>query len=261
MTTTAHLNKESSETQTMTTTLTPPPSPTPPVAERPPMPPARTAGELAARLGVSPDRVRLLPPPGEATYEDAARLSERGEGLFELVDGTLVEKAMGFGESVLAGNLQTWFNDHIRRKKTAAFVAGEAGFAKAGRDRDLVRMPDVGVFLMSGFPPGTRIPDIKVAARPADLAVEVLSEGNTAEEMTRKRRELFAGGTREVWIADHRRRTVEVWRSPSEMTLLSDADTLEGGEVLPGFSLGVAEWFDSILQNPYDAAAEQGDPS
>ena len=219
----------------------------------------RTAGELARRLGVSPDRVRLSPPPGTATMDDAVRLNERGEGVFELVDGTLVEKAVGFGESVLAGNLQTAFNNHIRRQKTAAIVAGEAGFARAGRDRDLMRMPDVGVFLMSGFPAGTTVSDIKVSGHPADLAVEVLSEGNTAEEMTRKRGEYFAGGTRLVWVADHRKRTVEVWTSPTDMQLVRDGEALDGGDVLPGLRVDVSDWFDGLGEPAAGPETTEGD--
>ena len=206
----------------------------------------RTAGDLARRLGVSPDRVRLLPAPGTATMDDAVRLSERGEGLFELVDGTLVEKAMGWTEAMLGQELGRQLGNAAAEGRHPSCVVGADGFSKAGRSKNLVRMPDVGVFLLANFPPGTDFADIKVADHPADLAVEVLSESNTVEEMTRKRCEYFEAGTSLVWIADHRRRTVEVWSSASQMRLLSDGDALDGGDVLPGFSLGVSEWFDSL---------------
>ena len=209
-------------------------------------PPAETAGALARRLGVSPDRVRLRPAPGTATADDAVRLGERGEGLFELVDGTLVEKAMGWTEEFLSNRLGSLFDQTVRERELRTMVVGSSAGAWAGRKRDRVRMPDVGVFLLSNFPPGTDFANVKVADHPADLAVEVLSEGNTAEEMARKRTEYFDAGTQTVWIADHRRRTVEVWTSAKSMTLLTDGDTLDGGDVLPGFTLGVSEWFDSL---------------
>ena len=227
----------------MPTTLTPPPI-APAETFRAPRP--RTAGELAAALCVSPDRVRLDPPPGTATADDAVRLSERGEGLFELVDGTLVEKDMGWTEAMLGQELGRRFGNLVADERRAARVAGADGFSKAGRRKSLVRMPDVGVFLLANFRPGTDFANVKVADHPADLAVEVLSGGNTPEEMARKRREYFEAGTSIVWIADHRKRTVEVWTGPKSMRLLSDGDVLDGGDVLPGFQLPVAEWFDSV---------------
>jgi Uma2 family endonuclease len=76
-----------------------------------------------------------------------------------------------------------------------------------------------------------------------DLAVEVLSEGNTAAEMDRKRREYFTSGTRLVWEVDPNTRTVAVYTSP-EGPLVLDADqTLDGGAVLPGFTLRLATLF------------------
>ena len=206
----------------------------------------RTAGELAAALCVSPDRVRLDPPPGTATADDAVRLSERGEGLFELVDGTLVEKDMGWTEEFLSNRLGSLFDQSVRERNQPVMVVGSSAGARAGRRRVQVRMPDVGAFLIANFPPGTNFANVKVADHPADLAVEVVSEGNTPEEMARKRREYFEAGTSIVWIADHRKRTVEVWTGPKSMSLLSDGDVLDGGGVLPGFQLPVAEWFDSV---------------
>jgi Uma2 family endonuclease len=75
------------------------------------------------------------------------------------------------------------------------------------------------------------------------LAVEVLSPSNTAKEMQRKRKEYFFGGTRVVWIVDEATRTVEVWTSPDECVTLSEDETLDGGELLPGFRLPLREIF------------------
>ena len=57
-----------------------------------------TFADLVRRLGDVPlDRIRLRPAPGTATVEDVDRIEARENRLFELVEGTLVEKAMGFG--------------------------------------------------------------------------------------------------------------------------------------------------------------------
>src|SRR5206468_1626606 len=73
--------------------------------------------------------------------------------------------------------------------------------------------------------------------RAPDLAVEVLSKGNTRAEMDRKLREYFAAGVRLVWLIDPKTRTARVHTSPEEMTRLGEGDTLDGGDVLPGFAL------------------------
>ena len=77
-----------------------------------------------------------------------------------------------------------------------------------------------------------------------DLAVEVLSDSNTKAEIARKRREYFVAGTRLAWIVDPRTRTVEVYTSPDAPDATLDQEQmLNGGTVLPGFSLSLAELF------------------
>lgn len=206
----------------------------------------RTLADLVSALGVSPERIWLDPQPGTATVEVAVSLGERKEAFVEVVDGTLVERAMGWTEEFLATELSGRMGEVVRRNKVSAFVVGGQGYAMAGEDRRQMRVPDVGVFLFANFPENTDFGDIAVADHPADLAVEVLSKGNTAAEMDRKRNEYFAAGTSIVWIADHRKRTVEIWTSPKSMTIATDGDVLDGGSVLPGFELSVTEWFDSV---------------
>jgi Uma2 family endonuclease len=108
--------------------------------------------------------------------------------------------------------------------------------------------------LMEGL---ARIPDVscvrweRLPARPGpiapvapDLAVEVLSESNTPKEMERKLRECFVNGTQLVWFFDLKARTVTVYTSPDQYTVLGEADTLDGGDVLPGFAISVRMLFE-----------------
>ena len=73
--------------------------------------------------------------------------------------------------------------------------------------------------------------------------VEVLSPGNTKAEMSRKRVEYFHSGTRLVWMVDCVNRSVAVYTSPSAVRILNEEATIDGGEVLPGFSSPVADFF------------------
>ena len=77
-----------------------------------------------------------------------------------------------------------------------------------------------------------------------DLAVEVLSPSNTRHEMATKLREYFAAGVRLVLYVDPPERTARAFTSPETWTDLGPGDSLDGGDVLPGFRLAMSEWFD-----------------
>ncbi len=76
-----------------------------------------------------------------------------------------------------------------------------------------------------------------------DLAVEVLSPGNTVDEIDEKIAFYFAAGARLVWIVNPKRRTVTVYTSPRELRVYAEDETLDGGAVLPGFQCDLAKLF------------------
>ena len=76
-----------------------------------------------------------------------------------------------------------------------------------------------------------------------DLAVEILSCSNSRGD-ARKLDEYFRAGVRLVWIVDLRRREVRVHRSSTDVQLLTAGDVLDGDDVLPGFQLALAQWFE-----------------
>jgi Uma2 family endonuclease len=203
--------------------------------------PFEMMGELLDRLGgVSPRRVRLVPTPGTATPRDVLYLYQKHKRLFELVDGTLVEKGMGAAESSIAGYIIHLIWSYLGEHNQRGLVLGEAGTLKFLQK--LVRIPDV------SFTRWNRLPDGKIPTEPIpelspDLCVEVLSRANTREEMERKLKEYFLAGVQLVWFVDPRKRTVRVFTSPDDVTELKATDTLDGGEVLPGFSVPVARLF------------------
>ncbi len=201
-------------------------------------------GDLLASLGnISPNRVRMKPAPGTATERDVVRLREKTRRIYELVDGTLVEKAMGFKESFIAmllvKHLHLW-ND---RNGDLGMILGPDGTVKMMRK--LVRAPDVAFTNWNRVPDRT-VPTEAVPNLAPDLAVEVLSEGNTREEMERKLKEYFLSDVTLVWYIDTRKRVVQVYTSPDNLTELTENDTLDGGTVLPGFTLAVATLFDKL---------------
>jgi Uma2 family endonuclease len=208
--------------------------------------PVWTAVRLAERFGPIPlDRIRMDPPPGLATEEDVVRIDDHEDRLCELVDGVLVEKTMGSYESALALEIAFHIKAFVKARKLGA-VLGADGMLKLAPG--LIRIPDVSFLHRDKFPSG-RFPRAAIAALSPDLAVEVLSASNTRQEMTEKLQDYFASGTRLVWYVDPERREVRVFTSVENSQLLKESDSLDGGDVLPGFVLSLRELFADLPQD------------
>ena len=149
---------------------------------------------------------------------------------------------MGFRESLLACELSARLNAVVR-PNNLGLVAGPDGILRLWEG--LVRLPDV-AFISWDRIPGRRVPDEPIPELSPDLAVEILSVSNTRAEMDRKRREYFLAGTRLVWQIDPRARTIAVYTGPDNPTVLRDADVLDGGAVLPGFTLALTDLFGEL---------------
>lgn len=195
-----------------------------------------TVADLLARLCISPDRILLRPPPGEATEEDSLK-SRRS---CELIDGVLVEKAMGWFESRLAAAL-IYFLEGFVEKNNLGIVLDGSGLIRV--EPGQLRMPDVSFFLWRHFP-NRLLPRGQILDLVPDLAVEILSPTNTRQEMQRKRIEYFAGGAQLVWEVSPEKRSVEVFTAPEESMIIDENGALDGGAVLPGFLLKVQDWFE-----------------
>ena len=204
--------------------------------------PPATVAELLHRLGGIPaDRVRFHPLPGTANEADLLRLLNAKMTICELVDGTLVDKPLGFRESAVAFLIGTLLNNFIVPRRLG-IITGPDGTIRLAPG--LVRIPDVGFFSRARFPDGT-LPREPIPSLAPDLAVEVLSVSNTRAEIDRKLVEYFDAGTRIAWIVDPKHRTVRVHHGPdaAESILLSIADRIDGGDVLPGFEASVTDFF------------------
>jgi Uma2 family endonuclease len=197
--------------------------------------------ELLARIGnVPPERIGMKPPAGMATEEDvlAARLRP-GKRLYELVDGVLVEKTMGTKESLLAGVVLRLLGNYVDTADLGV-VLGADGMLRLMPG--LVRIPDVS-FIPWDRIPNEEIPDDAIAELVPDLAVEVLSKKNTRGEMDRKLRDYFLSGTRLVWMIQPKTQTARVYTSPTDSHRVGKNGSLDGGVVLPGFTLPLSELF------------------
>ena len=206
-----------------------------------------TIAHLLEQLGGVPaTRVLLKPTPGKATEAHLLHMIERKGRLCELVDGTLVEKPRGYDEGSLAMRighlLASYLDEH-----DLGNLSGSDGTIRLMPG--LVRVPDVSFTRWNKFPEGRRSAG-KITNFGPDLAIEILSESNTKNEMRRKVREYFLSGTELVWLVDPSNRTITVYTAPDTGTSLSEDDTLDGGGVLPGFTVSVERVFRGVPLPP-----------
>ncbi|MBI1830353.1 MAG: Uma2 family endonuclease [Planctomycetes bacterium] len=204
-----------------------------------------TLADMLERLGNVPtSRIRFQPYPGAATEEDVLAIQAKEDHICELIDGILVEKAIGFRESLLAVYLASVLHGFVRPRKLG-LVAGPDGMMKLSSG--LVRIPDMSFVSWKDIP-GGKVPKAPIPKLAPTLAVEVLSESNTPDEIKRQRREFFKAGTSLMWVVDPRTRTVTVWTSVRKSFELTEADTLDGGAVLPRFKLVLRDLFAELAE-------------
>ncbi len=163
-------------------------------------------------------------------------------GPCELVRGELIMMSPGKGRHGAVGaRVLRGLINYVHTNHLGEVFDSSAGYVLA-RDPDTVREPDV------SFLTTERLKDQDLDAfleGAPDLAVEVLSPGNTAAEMRAKMDDYFGAGCRVVWIVDPLRKSVTVHRPDGVSAILTEDDTLTEEEVLPGFSLPVREIFPS----------------
>jgi Uma2 family endonuclease len=204
-------------------------------------PPPISLADLVHQLGDIPlERIPAVPPPGLAKESDVLRRPGGEKRLYELVDGVLVEKAMGYYESLLAAFLLHRLGTYLDANPIGQVLGADATMRLLP---GLVRAPDVAYVSWDRAPEDPEadaIPDVA-----PDLAVEVVSRGNTRAEMDRKLREYFAAGVRCVWLFDPRARVVQVYSAPERCNTVDENGIVDGGDVLPGFRASVAEWLAS----------------
>lgn len=202
---------------------------------------ANGAEWLHALGDVPLERVVFDPWPGTATEKDLLVFVERDKRLVELIDGTLVEKPVGWDESQIAMMIGHYLLEWVLPRKLGSVAGADATLRmKGGR----VRLPNV-AFVSAERLATLPKPHPPIPSIAPDLAVEVLSESNTRVEIRQKLKEYFESGTRLAWIVDPPTKTVAVYEAPTEepARTLREHESLDGGTVLPGFALAIAEIF------------------
>jgi Uma2 family endonuclease len=174
------------------------------------------------------------------TAEELLRMPDDGYR-YELVRGELRKMApAGHLHGRVAINVTTPLDRHVRAHNLGVVYAAETGF-KLASNPDMVRAPDVAFIRrerveevgdVEGYWPGA-----------PDLAVEVISPSDTYADVQEKVFDWLEAGTRMVILVMPRKRAVTVYRSLTDMIMLTEHDTLDGGDVVPGWQIPVRELF------------------
>jgi Uma2 family endonuclease len=172
---------------------------------------------------------------------DELLLLPRGRFRYELVEGELrTMSPAGEEHGAVTVNVVVLLAQHVKANKLGVVLASEIGY-KLASNPDTVLAPDVAFVrrerieqtgIQKGFREGA-----------PDLAVEVVSPGDTAKQVAEKSGEWLAAGALAVWVVNPKKRTVTVHRPAGEVVILTERDELDGGEVVPGFRCKVSEIF------------------
>ena len=173
------------------------------------------------------------------TAEDLWKIVADGSR-YELSKGELVPMPpVGIPHLAIVGRLGKLLSIHVDENRLG-LVGPEGGF-RLSRNPDTLRAPDI-AFISRERLEREGMPQ-KFADFPPDLAVEVLSPEDPANEIARKVDEYLAAGVPLVWVVDPGIRKVTVYCSLQDIKVLSAEEELDGGEVLPGFRVKVAAIF------------------
>jgi Uma2 family endonuclease len=163
------------------------------------------------------------------------------EGRWELIDGEPVEMSPAADESSSIGaTIIVLLGAFVLPRRLGRLYNAEGGFVLFP-DRPTVRVPDVAFVLAERAPQGKARKSFPRLA--PDLVVEVLSPSDRTSDVVAKLEMYQEAGVRLIWLVDPDALTVTVIAAGHTARVLQAADTLDGGDVLPGFSVPVADIF------------------
>ncbi|MBA3714556.1 MAG: Uma2 family endonuclease [Pyrinomonadaceae bacterium] len=174
------------------------------------------------------------------TAEDLLKLPQDGFR-YELVEGELKRMPpAGHEHGDVTMNIAAPLHRHVKSNGLGKVYAAETGFLLQSNP-DTIRAPD------AAFVRRERVEQVGKARSywpgAPDLVVEVISPGDPVSQVEEKVQEWLKFGVRLVWVVSPKLRTVTAYRSLTDVVVLTEKDTLDSGDVVPGFQISVAEIF------------------
>jgi Uma2 family endonuclease len=162
--------------------------------------------------------------------------------VYELIKGELIKVSPppGHEHGLVAMNIAGPLCEYAKKQQLGNVYAAETGYLLE-LDPDTVRAADVSFIKRERIKAAEPVHGYWIGA--PDLAVEVVSPGDTVRRIEDKVTEWLKSGARTVWVVSAKLHTVTVYRSLTEIAVLTEKDILDGGDVVPGFQISVAEIF------------------
>jgi Uma2 family endonuclease len=168
-------------------------------------------------------------------FEQFALLPENADRLLEYIGGEIVEMVSNNYSSIVGALILAEITLYVKRHGLGYVTGADGGYRVAGERY----IPDVAFMSKARQPEPSRD---AYNPNPPDLAVEVLSPSNQPDPLRIKIANYLAAGTR-VWVVDPDARAVEVYTPGQRAHKIGIDGTLEGGDILPGFTLAVKDIF------------------
>ena len=163
---------------------------------------------------------------------------------YELVKGELIRMPPpGHEHGLVTMQIAGPLYQHVKQHNLGTVYAAETGFL-IHQNPDTVRAPDVAFITRERLEASDTIEGYWIGA--PDLCVEVLSPSDSVGYIEEKVTEWLEAGTRVVWVVSPKLRTVTVYRSLKKVSNLTEEDTLDGDDVVPGFRIPITEVFSII---------------
>jgi Uma2 family endonuclease len=162
---------------------------------------------------------------------------------YELVRGELIRMSpTGDEHGAVTMELATALNLHVKQHNLGRVYAAETGF-KLESDPDTVRASDIAFVRRERVEATGKLTGFRSGA--PDLVVEVLSPSDRIGKVEGKVAQWLEAGARMVWVVSPKLKTITSYRSLTDIVTLTETDILDGGDVVPGFQIKVAEIFAS----------------
>jgi Uma2 family endonuclease len=169
------------------------------------------------------------------------------EKFYEIVDGQRVDKMpVGTFPTLVVSILSQKLGHHARANGLGRVVFHM--LFDLNLESRTMRRPNVAFASYERWPRGRKVDSKESIDVIPDLAIEVIRSRDTACELLRKIKDYFEAGVLRVWVVYPADRLVYIYESPKKVTILGEGDDLDGGDLLPGFKLSLAELFEDGVE-------------
>jgi Uma2 family endonuclease len=189
--------------------------------------------------------MNIIARPGQAVEE---ALPVPGDALYEIVNGQYVELPPMSSSSVRIASVLLAYLETFARTNQLGRAVAEMLFPLSPNEKTR-RRPDVAFVSYTKWPKDHPLPDTDPWPVVPELAVEVVSPNDLAEELRVRVADYFQVGVSMVWVVYPKPGVIDVYQASGGLRTLTRADELDGGDILPGFRLPLTSVFETVADN------------